>query len=106
MKNDANVFVSYTTRDGEVDITLLQLLNDNLEKICSPFLDLIRRKEHKVTQFTIIKEVFRSHLFLLIESKDVYKSPWVKFELLLSRLLLIPIIKIKASDVSYYLKNS
>lgn len=99
----SNVFVSYTVRDGEVDMVLLNALHNNLNEVCNPFLDLVNRQTRKVTQKTIILEIFRSHLLLVIESKDVYKSPWVKFEIFLSRLLLIPIIKIKASTLKEYL---
>ena len=53
MKNNIRVFVSYTTRDGEVDIKLLDSLYKNLQEICLPFADLVNRKKRNITQTTI-----------------------------------------------------
>ncbi len=92
MKQSTRIFVSYTLRDGTVSLAHLNYLYDNLREICHPFIHAVNSKMNEGGQIRVITELLRSHLLLIIESPDVYKSPWVRIELLLSKLKLMPVI--------------
>ena len=95
-----NLFVSYTRRDGLVTNNLLQELNIYLCSICIPFIHAVEEPKIVWQQFAVICALIRSHAILLIESPDVKHSPWVQFELLIGRLLLLPVIRLDASDLT------
>jgi hypothetical protein len=99
MKSETHIFVSYTRRDGEVTLEMLSVLRGKLQSLCTPFIHAVE-KEQKHTQLNVIKRLLTSHLLILIVSPSVYKSPWVRFELLLAKLKLMPVIKLSASDIS------
>lgn len=98
MKN-IRVFVCYTKRDGSVSNILLEKLSNNLQEICFPFIHDIDNEIYKFQQFSVLKFLFKSHILLLIESPYVYKSPWVKIELLISKIKMQPIITISATEL-------
>ncbi len=100
MKSDTRVFVCYTRRDGYVTKSLLERLSENLDEICVPFIHLVHSRHEDMEQLRVIKMLVRSHVLLLIESPYVYKSSWVILELILSRIFLIPMIRIPVEDVS------
>jgi len=103
MKNYSRVFVSYTRRDGKVSIELLEKLFQYLQGICNPFIHAIDSNGKYLKQRHIIKKLLMSHLFILIESPQTYKSPWVKFELFLSKLKMMPIIRLQSQDIEVLL---
>jgi len=89
-----NIFVSYTLRDGEVTRQNLRHFVTLLSPSCDVFVDCLKDQHRLHPQLLIIKNIFRAHLILIVESSDVYKSPWVRLEILLARLLLKPIARV------------
>ncbi|MDH5387157.1 MAG: toll/interleukin-1 receptor domain-containing protein [Gammaproteobacteria bacterium] len=94
-----NIFVSYTRRDGMVTNTLLHELNDYLHSICTPFIHAVEEPNIYWQQLSVVNALFRSHAILLIGSPSVNQSPWVKFELFLAKVLLIPVLHLDASFI-------
>lgn len=105
MKSTTRVFVSYTERDGHVTIAFLQRLHDSLVGICDPFIHAISAKRRSLQQRHVIRELLRSDLLIVIESPAVYRSPWVRFELLVSKIKLMPIIRLDADEIGAPLSN-
>jgi hypothetical protein len=99
MESSARVFVSYTQRDGVVTFEMLNKLNSNLQALCVPFIHAVESKP-KSAQIDVIKRLLSSHLLILIVSPKVDNSPWVRFELFLAKIKLMPVIKLSASDVA------
>jgi hypothetical protein len=95
-----NLFVSYTRRDGAVSYPMLSDLNDYLSNLCTPFIHAVEQQNLKNQQIGVVKALLKSHAILLIESPEVNNSKWVRFELMLSRLLLLPIIKLSPEDLN------
>ena len=94
------LFVSYTRRDGVVTKRTLEDLNEYLCSICTPFIHAVEEPNIKWQQLSVVKAIFRSHAVLLINSPEVYQSPWVKFELILARMLFMPVMHIEASSIT------
>ena len=99
MSNKARVFISYTKRDGAVTNPLLQRLYDNLNEISSPFIDALRPQSHRFQQLAVIKALLCSHFLLVVESPSVYSSPWVRLELILAKLRLLPVLRISVEKI-------
>jgi len=99
MSNKARVFISYTKRDGAVTNRLLQSLHDNLDEVSSPFIHALRPQTRPFQQFAVIKALLCSHFVLVVESPSVYRSPWVRLELLLAKLRLMPVLKISVDQI-------
>ena len=99
---ETNVFVSYTRRDGNVSDEILQRLHDHLAKVCNPFIHTVASSRLSHQQFGVIRALMRSHLVVLIESPALYRSPWVLFELALSRLRLTPLIRLRIADLETF----
>jgi len=99
MKNYSRVFVSYTRRDGKISIELLEKLFLYLQDICNPFIHAVDSNNKLIKQRHIIRNLLMSHMLLLIESPLTYKSPWVRFELILSKLKMMPIVRLHLQDL-------
>lgn len=91
-----NIFVSYSRRDGIVTTTLLRHLHSHLSEICTPFIHAL--EEHKIRhqQLAVVKAIFRCKLIILLVSPASRRSPWVRLELWIGRMLLRPIVTIDA----------
>lgn len=94
------VFVSYTLRDGLVTPELLKLVENNLQEICEPFIHATTPNYNEVKQFDVMKKLCSSHIILLIESPLVKKSPWVRIEILLAKIIFMPIIRINVNKLT------
>ena len=100
MKSDTRVFVSYTQRDGRITIKLLERFAQNLGQVCYPFIHIVHSTPSRLEQFQVLAKLIRSHMLLIIESPKVYKSPWVIMEIVISKVLMIPIIKMPVSNLA------
>lgn len=91
------VFVSYTRRDGSVTTEMLRRLGRYLSKNHEPFIHALEADKLRHQQFGVIKALISSNFVLLIDSPGVNHSPWVKIEIILSRILMRRIIKVPVS---------
>lgn len=92
-------FISYTTRDEEITIDLLQSLSAELGKSGQVFVDIIDN-DSLDKQERVISELDSSDTLILIESKSIYESKWVAIELERAEAKKISIKKIKIEDLS------
>ena len=99
MNRRLNIFVSYSSRDGMVTSELLQRVHGQLIGVCNPFIHSVERERLKHQQWAVIKALFRAHVLLLIVSPGVRQSPWVRFELLMGRLRLLPVIRLEVVEM-------
>jgi hypothetical protein len=97
-----NVFVSYTRRDGMVNIRLLKRLHGYLSGVSRPFIHAIEERSLGWQQLAVLQALIRSDVILLIESPGVKHSRWVKLEMRLARILLRPVVRFNASDLAVW----
>lgn len=95
----SRVFVSYTRRDGLLSDSLLESIEVWLSGVCQPYIHRTTKSARRLEQLMVVKALLKSHVLLVIESPGVYDSPWVRFELNLARLKLMPVIKVPARQI-------
>ncbi|WP_353777861.1 TIR domain-containing protein [Winogradskyella sp. 3972H.M.0a.05] len=85
------IFISYTMRDGEIKESLLRDINslNHLNNLVL-FIDKLHNNDSN-PQSRIKKEIESSDILLLLSSKKVFESKWVKKEILLAQELSLPI---------------
>ena len=101
---EIRIFVSYTRRDGQVTTTLLSPLRSKLERVGVPFIHESCHEDSIASlfrqQILIIVALLRCDVVILLESPLVYRSPWVRFELALARLLFRPVLILNATNLA------
>lgn len=82
------IFVSYTTKDNYINRKTLSVISAKLSKYHDPFIDMLHNNSIKSQQQNKIKyEIEHCDLFLLIKTRSIYRSAWVKWEINQSKLL-------------------
>ncbi|MDQ5383594.1 TIR domain-containing protein [Klebsiella quasipneumoniae subsp. similipneumoniae] len=100
-----NIFVSYTTRDNNVDKKLLERVSEVVSLYGHCYIDLLHNSE-KDKQRHVEFMLSKSNLLILIASNSIFTSKWVQWELDEAKRCRIPIIMVEAkSDSSNILKN-
>lgn len=100
-----NIFVSYTTRDNNVDKKLLERVSEVVSLYGHCYIDLLHNSE-KDKQRHVEFMLSKSNLLILIASNSIFTSKWVQWELDEAKRCRIPIIMVEAkSDMSSILKN-
>lgn len=95
MRSSPEIFVSYTTRDGQIDEAVLRQMRGYLERFGNPFIDKLASST-RFPQLRIFWRLIRSDMLLLIVSPKTFQSPWVKTELFIAKLTRKPILKLPA----------
>lgn len=93
------LFVSYSRRDGSVTVPMLRMLELHLRGVSQPFVHCLHEGDSKWEQVFVLKQLIRSHAVLVVESPAANTSRWVRLELLIARLLMLPVVRIHASDL-------
>lgn len=93
------LFVSYSRRDGMVSSQMLQALEAHLQGICDPFIHCLHDTGSRWEQLRVVRALIASHAVLLVESPATAWSPWVRFELLLARMLGLPLLRLDAGVI-------
>ncbi|HBX4909500.1 TIR domain-containing protein [Klebsiella pasteurii] len=100
-----NIFVSYTTRDDNVDKKLLECVSEIVSLYGHCYIDLLHNSE-KDKQRHVEFMLSQSNLLILIASNSIFTSKWVQWELDEAKRSRIPIIMVEAkSDMSNILRN-
>lgn len=94
------VFVSYSRKDGLVTSEMLRFLYAHLQSVCKPFIHCLCESESIWEQARVVFALLTSNVVLLVESPATSSSRWVKLELYLTRLIGLPIIRLKANDLA------
>lgn len=92
------IFVSYTTRSNEINIDVLKKVQKILSEFSNSYIELLDENSSK-TQESIIVEVDKSDVFLLIESQEIEQSEWVKLEINRAEELNLPIVRITLKEL-------
>lgn len=95
----AHVFISYTSRDSCIDNSALEKARSLFSDRSTVFVDRLSIKTGWHPQLVIMSNVIRSHLLVVVESKSVYKSPWVLLEIFLAKITLTPIIRLPIENI-------
>jgi hypothetical protein len=95
-------FVSYTTRDEEVTISLLEIFSKKLSNNGKVFIDIIDNNSID-KQLRVIEELESSDLVILIESKSIYQSEWVALEIDKAKSRKIPIRTVPIDEISNFI---
>ncbi|MBG2743595.1 toll/interleukin-1 receptor domain-containing protein [Proteus mirabilis] len=100
-----NIFVSYTTRDDNVDKKLLERVSEVVSLYGHCYIDLLHNTK-KDKQEHVEFMLSQSNLLILIASNSIFNSEWVQWELNEAKRRCIPIIIVEAkSDMNNTLKN-
>ncbi|HDL7358813.1 TPA: TIR domain-containing protein [Yersinia enterocolitica] len=100
-----NIFVSYTTKDDNIDKKLLERISEAVSLYGHCYIDLLHNTE-KDKQQHVEFMLSQSNLLILIASSSIFTSKWVQWELDEAKRYCIPIIIVEAkSDISNILKN-
>lgn len=77
------VFISYTTRDGQITKDILQKIDKIFYMIdgIEAYIDMLHNTNMTNPQKCVMKHLKNADVVLVIESKDVFLSPWVKKEI-------------------------
>lgn len=73
-------FVSYTTIDEEITKEVLINISNKIKEIGEVFIDIIDNNSID-KQARVLSELDNSDVLLLIKTKNIYNSNWVKLEL-------------------------
>ncbi|PKQ63231.1 hypothetical protein BZG02_10820 [Labilibaculum filiforme] len=106
-------FISYTLKDKEITKEFLEFVVKLYSKKDSVYIDLLNNDSSN-KQKRVIHELDSSDIFVLIESKSVYKSKWVQIEIQRAKLgnkkfkiiKLEEIIKIQNNQKTYKFKTT
>lgn len=91
-------FISYTRRDKEVTRELLEKLSAKLREFGEVFVDILDNNSTD-KQERVISELSSSDTLILLESKSIYNSDWVRIELEIANEKKIPITTISLGEL-------
>lgn len=94
-----NIFVSYTTRDQEITLHILNEVSTKLKQIGYVYIDLINNNSLN-KQKRVFDELDNSDVLILLISPNVYKSKWVIKEIERANQRLIPIISFTINEMN------
>lgn len=93
MKNHGpKIFVSYTIRDGIIDIEFLLNVEKSMKGLGKPFIDLIHN-DSLDKQARVLNELVNSDIFVLLKTKETLNSEWVEKEVSIADEIEIPILE-------------
>ncbi|MEC4028943.1 TIR domain-containing protein [Myroides odoratimimus] len=76
-----NIFVSYTTRNENVDKKTLEKIYKIFSKYGDVYIDLLHNDDLLHPQEKVIKKLEIADVLIVLNTKDIDKSEWVKFEI-------------------------
>ena len=94
------VFVSYTRRDGMVTEEMLRGLHTALARVCEPFIHMVEQPRLRHQQLAVVAAIIRCSVVVLVVSPFCHRSPWVRFELALAKLLRRRVIRVSFTELA------
>lgn len=98
------IFVSYTTRDREIDLDVLKSLSCKLKEIGEVFIDALDNDSID-KQERVLFELHSCDMLLLLKTSQTYVSEWVCYELNNAKLNNVPVKVVSYDDVKAWLLN-
>lgn len=94
------VFVSYTRRDGIVTDEMLRGLHTALARVCKPFIHAVEQPRLRNQQLSVVTALIRSSVVVLLVSPFCDRSPWVRFELAIAKMLRLRVIRVSVDELA------
>jgi hypothetical protein len=99
MINDkSKIFISYTVRDGNINVHFLNKLYNQISPLSVPYIDLIHN-DSLDKQSRVMKELNNSDYVFLIRTEHVDNSEWVNKEISLAKKLNIPVLEFEFEEL-------
>ena len=95
------IFISYTLQGGDININFLRNLQSSIIDYCQPYIDILDNDSYD-KQARVEEELINSAYLILIKTKNIQSSAWVKKEILIAKRNGIPILEF---DYLSILKN-
>ena len=89
---ETKIFISYTLKDGILNMDFFKNLKSAVKELCSSYIDILDN-DSKDKQARVEKELLKSDLLILIKTHKINKSDWVKKEIFIAQENNIPIIE-------------
>ena len=105
MYNKPLLFVSYTTKDGEIDREILSSIKNQFNKlnnVIDTYIDLIDNYGGLGHQQRVLDKARKAKVLLLIRSSLIEYSKWVEDELTCARKKGTPIIDVLSADIKQF----
>lgn len=93
------IFISYTTIDKEINVSLLLEVEKKLKKFGDIYIDLLHNDNHIEPQKKVINKLNESHLLIVINSENIKNSKWVNIELEIAKEKNIKTIYVNIDDI-------
>ncbi|WP_353119601.1 hypothetical protein [Myroides odoratus] len=93
------IFISYTTRSLVINRKTLLKVNSIFSKYGNVYIDLLHNDNLTDPQGEVISQLNKADLLIVIKTKDIEKSEWVKFEIDKSKSRKIEIKTIELDDI-------
>jgi hypothetical protein len=87
------IFVSYTLRDGILNMQRLREVESILTQFGDPYIDLLHNKSLN-PQRHVVTMLYKASILLAFLTPNFYESNWVQFELMVAKMRGIPIINL------------
>jgi hypothetical protein len=100
-----NIFVSYTLRDGNLNISKLRQIESVLAKYGTPYIDILHNNS-LTPQLYVISMLEKSSVLCAYLTPGFLKSEWVQFELNFANRNAIPILWINTEFFKEPIKNN
>lgn len=76
-----NIFISYTTRNENIDKETLERIFKIFSKYGNVYIDLLHNDDYINPQKKVIKKLELADILIVVKTKDIGESEWVKFEI-------------------------
>jgi hypothetical protein len=87
------IFVSYTLRDGILNMQRLKGIESILKQFGDPYIDLLHNQSLN-PQRHVVTMLYKSSVLLAFLTPRFYESNWVQLELMIAKIRGIPIINL------------
>lgn len=76
-----NIFISYTTRNQNINKEILEKIFKIFSKYGNVYIDLLHNDNFINPQDKVIKKLELADILIVVKTKNIEESEWVKFEI-------------------------
>lgn len=93
------IFISYTTRNNDVDKSLLMSIESELKIYGDVYIDLLHNDNIIDPQSTVMEMLIKSDILIVLDTYRIHESRWVAYELEKANENNIPILFLSPYDI-------
>lgn len=93
------IFISYTTRNNDVDKSLLMSIESEIKIYGDVYIDLLHNDNIIDPQSTVMEMLIKSDILIVLDTYRIHESRWVAFELEKANENNIPILFLSPYDI-------